>query len=232
MLLASGYRLVDAAASAGPAPDGNRYATAFTSQNGGGMFRATSAEYNSPFLYGNADHSLTPEQKALPGHDAHPQVGIAAGGALAMVAAGSVAPVIATGWAINSLYDYGGDSIAYLTGLSKNAPDASKSLTVGFVAGLASPAALPLNTLGNGIGAKAAVATYNAALNGTAAFGGNAVANPSSDPSANAATGAASYGIGTAAQTFMPGWVGNITNHIIQTLSGPAQTAVQNAGKK
>lgn len=33
MLLASGYRLVDAAASAGPAPDGSKYATAFISQN-------------------------------------------------------------------------------------------------------------------------------------------------------------------------------------------------------
>lgn len=62
MLLASGYRIVDAAASAGPAPDGNRYATAFISENGGGLFRATPAEYSNPFLYGNADHSLTPEQ--------------------------------------------------------------------------------------------------------------------------------------------------------------------------
>lgn len=232
MLLASGYRLVDAAANAGPAPDGGKYATAFISQNAGEMFRATPAEYNSPFLYGNADHSLSLEQRALPGHEAHPQVGIAAGGALAMVAAGTVAPVVATGWAINSLYDYGGDTIAYVSGLSRDAPNASKSLTVGFVAALAGLAALPLDTLGSGIGAKAAVAAYNAALNGTAAFGGNAIASPSSDPSANAATGAASYGIGTMAQTFIPGWSGDIANHIIQTLSGPTQTAVQNVGKK
>src|ERR1700761_5967608 len=58
MLLASGYRMVDASVSAGPAPDGSRYATAFISQNAGNMFRATTAEYNSPFLYGSADHSL------------------------------------------------------------------------------------------------------------------------------------------------------------------------------
>jgi filamentous hemagglutinin len=31
MLLATGYRLVDAAASAGPAPGGSKYATAFIS---------------------------------------------------------------------------------------------------------------------------------------------------------------------------------------------------------
>jgi len=119
-----------------------------------------------------------------------------------------------------------------VSGLSKDSPNTSKSLTVGFVAGLAGPAALPLDTLGNGVGAKIAVGTYNGILNGTAAYGGNAIANPSSDPSANAATGATAYGIGTAAQTVLPGSVGDIANHIIQTLSGPTQTAVQNAGKK
>lgn len=117
-------------------------------------------------------------------------------------------------------------------GLSKDAPSTSKSLTVGFVAGLAGPAALPLDTLGSGVGTKVAVGTYNAILNGTAAYGGNAIASPSSDPSANAATGAASYGIGTMAQSLLPGRAGNIANHIIQTFSGPTQTAVQNAGKK
>ncbi|GAB6852583.1 hypothetical protein [Paraburkholderia kururiensis] len=101
MLLASGYRLVDAAASAGPAPDGNRYATAFISQNGGSMFRATSAEYNSPFLYGNADHSLTPEQKALPGSTATPQVGLAIAGGV--VTAG-VGPEIVAGGAAAASY--------------------------------------------------------------------------------------------------------------------------------
>jgi filamentous hemagglutinin len=236
MLLASGYRMVDAAASAGPALDGGKYATAFISQNAGGMFRATAAEYNNPFLYGNADHSLSPEQQALPGHEAHPQLGVAAGGALGMIALGTVAPVVApvvaTGWAINSLYDYGGDTLAYASGLSKDSPNTSKSLTVGFVAGLAGPAALPLDTLGNGVGAKIAVGTYNGILNGTAAYGGNAIANPSGDPSVNAATGATAYGIGTAAQAVLPGRAGDIANHIIQTLSGPTQTAVQSAGKK
>ncbi|MDR5762501.1 hemagglutinin repeat-containing protein [Caballeronia sp. LZ035] len=232
MLLASGYRLVDATASAGPAPDGNKYATAFISQNGESMFRATPTEYNSPFLYSNADHSLSPEQQALPGHEAHLQVGIAAGGALAMVALGTIAPAVATGWAVNTLYDYGGDTFAYASGLSRDAPNTSKSLTVGFVAGLAGPAFLPLDTLGSGFGAKVAVGSYNGVLSGTAAFGGNAIAIPAGDPSANAATGATSYGAGTIAQTLMQGWAGNIANHIIQTFSGPTQTAIENAGKK
>lgn len=89
-----------------------------------------------------------------------------------------------------------------------------------------------LNTLGSGTGAKLAVGACNGALSRTAVFGGNAIANPSADPSANAATGATAYGAGTVAQSLMPGWAGNVANHIIQTFSGPAQTAVQNAGKK
>ncbi|WP_413185200.1 hemagglutinin repeat-containing protein [Paraburkholderia sacchari] len=108
MLLASGYRIVDAAASAGPAPDGNKYATAFISQYGGDMFRATPAEYNSPFLYGNADHSLTPEQRALPGAIANPAAGLAIAGALAApavlpaLAAIPGAPIFSTGGAMGS----------------------------------------------------------------------------------------------------------------------------------
>ncbi|CAM2170478.1 membrane hypothetical protein [Paraburkholderia sacchari] len=101
MLLASGYRIVDAAASAGPAPDGNKYATAFISENGGGLFRATPAEYNNPFLYGNADHSLTPEQRALPGAIANPKAGLAI--ASGLVTAG-LAPEIVAGGASAASY--------------------------------------------------------------------------------------------------------------------------------
>jgi len=81
MLLANGYRLVDSAASKGPGGDAT--AVAFISQNAGGMFTATTAEYNSPFLYGNKDGSLTPEQRALPGAVANPKLGLAIAGALA-----------------------------------------------------------------------------------------------------------------------------------------------------
>ncbi|WP_174434441.1 hemagglutinin repeat-containing protein [Burkholderia metallica] len=94
MLLANGYRLVDAAASKGPGGDAT--AVAYISQNGGGLFHATSAEYNSPFLSGNKDGSLTPEQRALPGAVANPKAGLVIAGGL--VTAG-LAPEIAAGLA-------------------------------------------------------------------------------------------------------------------------------------
>jgi filamentous hemagglutinin len=65
MLLGTGYRLADAAASKGPG--GDVVAVAYISDNGGNLFRATAAEYKDPFLCGNEDRSLTPEQRALPG---------------------------------------------------------------------------------------------------------------------------------------------------------------------
>ncbi|WP_369072988.1 hemagglutinin repeat-containing protein [Burkholderia gladioli] len=94
MLLANGYRLVDSAASKGPGGDAT--AVAYISQNSGGLFRATSAEYNSPFLSGNKDGSLTPEQRALPGAVANPKAGLVIAGGL--VTAG-LAPEIAAGLA-------------------------------------------------------------------------------------------------------------------------------------
>ncbi len=81
ILLANGYRLVDAAASKGPG--GNAVAVAYISQNAGNLFTATTAEYNNPLLGGNKDGSLTPEQRALPGSVATPKVGLAIAGALA-----------------------------------------------------------------------------------------------------------------------------------------------------
>ncbi|MDR3412989.1 MAG: hypothetical protein P4L87_18900, partial [Formivibrio sp.] len=63
MLLANGYRLVDSVASKGPG--GDAVAVAYISRYGGKLFQATAAEYNDPFLYGNSDHSLSPEQHAL-----------------------------------------------------------------------------------------------------------------------------------------------------------------------
>jgi filamentous hemagglutinin len=86
MLLANGYRLVDAAASKGPGGDAT--AVAYISQNSGGLFHATSVEYNSPFVSGNKNGSLTPEQRALPGAVAHPAVGL---GAVVLVAGGLAA---------------------------------------------------------------------------------------------------------------------------------------------
>ncbi|AHB08334.2 hypothetical protein U875_07635 [Pandoraea pnomenusa 3kgm] len=84
MLLANGYRLVDASASKGPG--GDAVAVAYIGKNAGSMFTATAAEYKNPFLYGNKDGSLTPEQRALPGAIANPKLGLAIAGALAVPA--------------------------------------------------------------------------------------------------------------------------------------------------
>ncbi|QOK90261.1 hypothetical protein HF908_01280 [Ralstonia pseudosolanacearum] len=86
MLLANGYRLVDAVASKGPGGDAT--AVAFIGQNGGSLFTATTADYNNPFLYGNKDGSLTPEQRALPGAVANPKVGLGAAALATGVVAG------------------------------------------------------------------------------------------------------------------------------------------------
>ena len=44
---------------------GDLIAAAYTSDKGGHMYRATTAEYKDPFLYGNEEGSLTQEEKAL-----------------------------------------------------------------------------------------------------------------------------------------------------------------------
>ncbi|MCP2087412.1 UNVERIFIED_ORG: filamentous hemagglutinin [Paraburkholderia sediminicola] len=73
MLLANGYRLVDAAANQGPG--GNSVAVAYISQNANGLF-VKDQYYNNPFMFGNKDDSLTPEQLALPGAIATPTAGL------------------------------------------------------------------------------------------------------------------------------------------------------------
>ena len=75
MLLANGYRIVDAAASKGPG--GDSVAINYISQYAGNLFSKTPEEYNKPFLYGNANGSLTPEQLALPGAKGNPAAGLA-----------------------------------------------------------------------------------------------------------------------------------------------------------
>jgi filamentous hemagglutinin len=80
MLLGTGYRMVDAAASKGPG--GDPIAAAYISENGGDMFRATPGEYKDPFRYGNKDLSLTSEQRVLPGSIASPALGLGVATAL------------------------------------------------------------------------------------------------------------------------------------------------------
>ncbi|MCA3188853.1 hemagglutinin repeat-containing protein [Cupriavidus sp.] len=93
MLLASGYRIVDAVASKGPGGDAT--ATAFISRNGGGLFSATTTEYNNPFLNGLANGALTPEQRALPAAVANPVAGLAIAGGIVAATPGTAAAAVA-----------------------------------------------------------------------------------------------------------------------------------------
>ncbi|WP_249277654.1 hemagglutinin repeat-containing protein [Pandoraea sp. PE-S2R-1] len=63
LLLAGGYRLVDAAASSAPGAD--RYATEYISKNSGSLFSATAAERKNPGLDGKETGASTPERRAL-----------------------------------------------------------------------------------------------------------------------------------------------------------------------
>ena len=127
MLLGTGYRLVDAVASKGLG--GDAVAVAYISDNGGDLFRATAAEYKDPFLYGNEDRSLTPEQRALPGAVANPAlgsgIGVSVTGGLAIAAA---APQVGAFMAA------GGKYAAYLFAGYK-AAQAGYSLTTGALTG-------------------------------------------------------------------------------------------------
>jgi filamentous hemagglutinin len=225
MLLGNGYRLVDAAASKGPGGDAT--AVGFISQNGGSLFKATPAEYNSPFLYGNKDGSLTPEQRALPGHEAHPQVGMAAGAAAGLFTLGAVAPTVATAWALGATYDYAGDVISRAMGFSNDGPNVGKSLAVGGVVGATAPFFLPLNTLGNATGGKVAVGVYNALWGGVGAFGATAMTNPGSSADLSAGIGTASSLFGAGVEAKMPGPIGMSINQLLQVLSGPTQAAIE-----
>ncbi len=90
-LLGTGYRMVDAVASKGPG--GDPTASAYISEYGRDMFRATPGEYIDPFFYGNKDLSLTPEQQALPGAISHPALGLGIASVLTGgLAIASVAP--------------------------------------------------------------------------------------------------------------------------------------------
>lgn len=95
--------MVDAVASKGPG--GDPIAAAYISEHGGDMFRATPGEYKDPFLYGNKDLSLKPEQRALPGSLASPALGLGIATTLTggMAAVGA-APRLATAAAAGGKY--------------------------------------------------------------------------------------------------------------------------------
>jgi filamentous hemagglutinin len=127
MLLGTGYRMVDEMASKGPG--GDPLAAAYISEHGGNMFRATTGEYKDPFLYGNADLSLTPEQRALPGAIAHPELGL--GIATALVGGGAITSAAPR---VSAIVSAGGKYSAEVAAGYK-AAQAGYSLTTGALTG-------------------------------------------------------------------------------------------------
>lgn len=224
LLMGTGYMLVDDKAKVGPGYD--MVAAQFISENSGSLFKATAAERADPGPLGG---QLMPEQLALPGHEAHPEIGMVAGAGLGLVALGAIAPVTAITWGAGTAYDYAGDAISYRLGFTNNAPNVAKSLTVGGISGAAAPFVLPLTALGAGTAGKVVVGTYNALLSGTAAFGGAAVTNPG-DPSLAGGVGAVSYVTGNLAKSWLPAPLGGLTNNFVQIFSSPVQAAIQRGG--
>lgn len=226
MLLANGYRLVDDMASKGPG--GDKYAVAFISKNAGGMFVATAAERANPGPLGGP---LTPEQKSMPANSPNPQLGMAAGAGLGLVALGAVAPVAATAWALGTAYDYAGDTVSFASGLSKDSPSVGKSFGVGGVTALFAPLGLTATQFGTGLGSKLFAGAYNAGLAGTAAFGTSSIFSPSQNPGLAGGIAGTGSVFGAVIGSTMPGPAGAAMNQLIQVMSGPAQTAIESHGK-
>ena len=226
LLLGTGYMMVDDKARVGPGYD--MAAAQYIAENSGGLFKATAAERAD---VGPLGGPLTPEQLALPGHEAHPEIGMAAGAGVGLFALGTVAPTAATAWALSTAYDYAGDVISGRMGLSTDEPKIGKSLVIGGVASAASPFFLPLKTLGGSTIGKIVVGAYNSVLAGTTAFGSTAITG-SGSADLSAGVGAGSYMLGTAMTTMLPGPLGNYLYQFNQILSGPAQNAITNTVNK
>lgn len=226
MLLASEYRLVDDMASRGVA--GDKYAVAFISANAGSLFRATAEERRDPGPLGGP---LTPEQRAMPAHNPNPQLGMAAGAGLGLVAVGTVAPVFATAWAAGTAYDYGSDTLSYSSGLSNDEPSVGKSLGVGGITGVLSPLGLPITHFGRGAAGKIVARMSNSGLAGTAAFGSSAIFSPSQNPGLAGALEFGAASGGAFVQNAIPGRSGIIINGIIKLTPGAFQKIIENENK-
>ncbi|MWL89105.1 hypothetical protein [Cupriavidus sp. SW-Y-13] len=227
MLLASGYRLVDDMASKGVA--GDKYAVAFISANAGSLFSATAEERRDPGPLGGP---LTPEQRAMPAHNPNPQLGMAAGAGLGLVAVGTVAPVVATGWALGTAYDYGSDTLNYSSGLSDSPPDVRKSVGVGGIFAAFSPMGLTMTHFGKGIGAKIVAGTYNAGRAGTASFGASSIYSPDQNPGLAGGLGFGSAALSPIVRYAVPGRVGIFVDSVIQITPGSLQKIIENSHKE
>jgi hypothetical protein len=85
---------------------------------------------------------------------------------------------------------------------------------------------------GTSIAGKVAVSGYNVAVGGVGAFGATAITNSSSNPMTSGALGAGAAIIGSGFQHALPGPMGAFMYQFMQTLPGPAQTAIESQGKK
>jgi len=227
MLLANGYRVVDDLASKGPG--GDVIARGYMSANATGhLFEATPAERANP---GKMGLVLTPEQASLPANSANPELGMAAAGGLALVALGTVAPVIASAWALGTAYDYAGDTIGFTSGLSKDKPSFGKSFGVGGVTAAFTPLGLPMTQFGPSLGAKAVSGAYNAGLAGTVAYGASSIFSASQNPGLAGGVATTGSTFGSIINHSMPGPAGTVMNQLIQVMSGPAQAAIESHGK-
>jgi len=164
----------------------------------------------------NADQALSNMQTmAL---DGGPLAGVAVLGPEALAAAG-----------VAGAFDYEGDAVSYMTGLSKDPPNFTKSYIAGIVGGVTYPFTIGDETIaGLSTGGKIAANGYNAFVNGTAAFGSNAITHQDS-PDLSAGVAAGATGLGSWAQATLPKPYGGWVNQVIQGISGPFQSAVQKA---
>lgn len=150
-----------------------------------------------------------------------PAVGVALLGPEALAAA-----VLAGG------FDYEGDLVSYMTGLSKDQPSFNKSYVTGIINGLTYPFAIADKAIeGMSAAGKIAANGYNATVAGTAAFGAAGVTHQDNPDLSGAVAGGAAA-LGAWAKAVLPSPFGNMVNQAIQGLSGPFQSAVQKPSGK
>jgi filamentous hemagglutinin len=147
-----------------------------------------------------------------------------AAGTAVVVALG---PEAITGAILAGAFDYGGDTLSKMMGLSNDSPSLSKSYTTGIIAGAMLPLAISDKVIsGVGTAGKVAANGYNALVSGTSAFGA-AVYTDQDSPGTSAATTTIASGLGSAVKSSLPAPLGNALNQMIQGATGPVQSAIQ-----
>lgn len=145
-------------------------------------------------------------------------------GTLGVMALG---PEALTTAATIGVVDYTGDVASYMLHLSTDQPNLAKSYATGVVGGLFVPFAVADKTIGTMSKAGVVAAgSYNAVVNGTAAFGTAAITNQS-NPDLSGGVAAGTTTAGYVAQAIFPGPTGIYANKIIQDAAGIIQNIIQ-----